>query len=316
MRFLRILSLALVLLGVPKVLSAQDRFVFVPQWTAQAQFAGYYAALEQGFYQEEGLDVTILHPRSSQTPDSYILGGRCDATTLPLMQALELIDQGAQFVNILQTSMNSGTIIISRLGKDPREQHGARIGIWRAGHGQLARCFSYQERLDYNWVPLATSVNLFIAGAIDATVAMSYNEYFHLLQAGVTIGEESVLRFEDMMGYNIQEEGVYMTLAGYRRNPARAERFARASRRGWEWVAEHPDEALDIVMRYVEDGHVATNRVMQKMMLAEVLRLQLDFASGEREFRLRPDMVEQASRLMLGSGLIRRSVQFNSLMPR
>ena len=76
MRFLRILSLALVLLGVPKVLSAQDRFVFVPQWTAQAQFAGYYAALEQGFYQEEGLDVNILHPRSSQTPDSYILGGR------------------------------------------------------------------------------------------------------------------------------------------------------------------------------------------------------------------------------------------------
>ena len=316
MNLLRTLSAALLMLGVSVVLSAQDRFVFVPQWTPQAQFAGYYAALDQGFYLEEGLDVTILHPRTSQTPDRFIREGRCDATTMPLMQALELTDQGGQFVNILQTSMNTATIIISRLGRDPREQQGARVGIWKAGHGQLARCFSVQERLDYQWVPLATSVNLFIAGALDATVAMSYNEYYHLLQSGVTIREENVLRFEDMVGYNIQEDGVYMTLAGYRRDPSRAERFARASRRGWEWAAEHPDEALDIVMRYVEEGNVATNRVMQKLMLAEVLRLQLDSGTAQREFRLRPDMVEQASRLLQGSGLIRRPVQYNSLIAR
>ena len=315
MNLLRTLSAALLMLGVSVVLSAQDRFVFVPQWTPQAQFAGYYAALDQGFYLEEGLDVTILHPRTSQTPDRFIREGRCDATTMPLMQALELTDQGGQFVNILQTSMNTATIIISRLGRDPREQQGARVGIWKAGHGQLARCFSVQERLDYQWVPLATSVNLFIAGALDATVAMSYNEYYHLLQSGVTIREENVLRFEDMVGYNIQEDGVYMTAEGYSKNRDAAERFSRASRRGWEWCAEHPEEALEIVMKYVRQFRIPTNEVLQQLMLEEILRLQLDPDSGKREFRLRPDMVKLSSDLMLEGGVIEHEVTYEMLMP-
>ena len=58
-----------VLLALP--LSAQkkvesDTIVFTPQWTAQAQFAGYYVAKELGFYEEEGVKVQIVHPNATQ----------------------------------------------------------------------------------------------------------------------------------------------------------------------------------------------------------------------------------------------------------
>jgi len=296
-------------------LQAQKPFVFVPQWTPQAQFAGYYAALEKGFYREEGLDVVIEHPTMTTDLDKYLIEKRCDAMTFPLMQAMEVVDRGTPLVNILQTSMNNATVIVSRRGKDPATMHGARVGIWMAGYGQIARCFNIRERMGFDWVLLSGYVNLFIAGALDATVAMSYNEFNLLRQAGLEITEEAVLRFKDGT-YNIQEDGVYMTLEGYRRDKTRAEAFARASRRGWEWVAAHPDEALEIVMDYVQAGHVASNRVLQRLMLDEIIRLQMDPQTGEHAFRLRPDMVRQSSELMFETGLLRAPVRYEDLIAR
>jgi hypothetical protein len=80
------------------------------------------------------------------------------------------------------------------------------VGIWASGNSQLARCVNIKEHLDYEWVPFATNVNLFVAGAIDATVAMSYNEYYQLLQTGLPVNEKCVYRLSEH-GYNIQEDG-------------------------------------------------------------------------------------------------------------
>ena len=314
MRFARILTVLFASLAAAAAATAQEPFVFSPQWTAQAQFAGYYAALEMGFYHEEGLDVRIVHPFHFQTPEQTLISGECDAATIQLMQAMELVDSGTPLVNILQTSMNNAAVIVSRRG-NPLERRGARVGTWKAGFNQIAFCLDKAERLNYNWVRVAANVNLFVQGAIDATLAMSYNEYNLLLQAGAEITEENVYRFRDH-GYNIQDDGVYMTLAAYRRHKDRAERFARASRRGWEWVADHPREALALVMEYVSKNLVATNEVLQKLMLDEILDLQLDPDSGQRSFTLRPDMVRQASGMMLEAGLISRPVEYEELIPR
>ena len=231
MRSARILTVLAASLSAAAAATAQEPFVFSPQWTAQAQFAGYYAALEMGFYHEEGLDVRIVHPFHFQTPEQTLISGECDAATIQLMQAMELVDSGTPLVNILQTSMNNATVIVSRRG-NPLERRGARVGTWKAGFNQIAFCLDKAERLNYNWVRVAANVNLFVQGAIDATLAMSYNEYNLLLQAWAEITEENVYRFRDH-GYNIQDDGVYMTLAAYRRHKDRAERFARASRRGF-----------------------------------------------------------------------------------
>jgi NitT/TauT family transport system substrate-binding protein len=101
----------------------------------------------------------------------------------------------------------------------------------------------------------------------------------------------------------------------YEKHPDQARKFAQASRRGWEWAAQHPEEALDIVMQYVDRENIATNRIMQRLMLKEVLRLQIDRESKKREFRLRPDMVRLASRLMLHNHMLSREVTYQELIP-
>jgi NitT/TauT family transport system substrate-binding protein len=293
---------------------AQDEtIVFTPQWTAQAQFAGYYVAEAKGFYREAGVKVRIEHPSSTQPAITRLRNNMCQATTIMVCQALEIIDDGIPLVNILQTSMNNAIVIVSARDKDPLTLKGAKVGIWSAGFGQLAICMSIKDHLDYQWVRFAQNVNLFVSGALDATLAMSYNEYYQLVQAGIRMTDKNVYRFCDH-GYNVQEDGVYMTREYYEGHKEQARRFAKASRKGWEWAAAHPKETLDIVMEYVEKNHIATNRVMQKLMLEDVLRLQIDRESKKREFRLRPDMVRKASRLMVENQMLSREVKYEELV--
>ena len=138
-----------------------NKFVFTPQWTAHAQFAGYYVAKEKGFYKQAGIDVDIVHP------------------------------------SVSQTSMNTGTVIVSRRDKDPLTQRGARVGMWHAGFSQIPICMSIKEKLNYKWIRFTSNVDLFLKGAIDATLAMSYNEYYQLMQMGFTFTDNNVYRFCD-----------------------------------------------------------------------------------------------------------------------
>ena len=310
---LLILSLLLTVCLPIAAQNAANKFIFTPQWTAHAQFAGYYVAKEKGFYKQAGLDVDIIHPSVSQTAMNRLQNRESQATTLQLCQAMEIIDNGISLVNILQTSMNNGTVIVSRRDKDPLTQRGARVGMWHAGFSQIPICMSIKEKLNYKWIRFTSNVDLFLKGAIDGTLAMSYNEYYQLMQMGFTFTEKNVYRFCDH-GYNIQEDGVYMRRDYYEAHKDQARKFAQASKKGWEWAAEHQEETLDIVMKYVRENHITTNRVLQRLMLKEVLRLQVDQKSKKREFRLRPDMVKFASKLMKECQLLKNEVTYNQLI--
>ena len=296
-------------------IQAQKKFIFTPQWTAQAQFAGYYVAKEKGFYKQAGLDVDIVHPSITQPAISRVRNNESQATTLGLCQALEVIDDGIPMVNILQTSMNTSLVLVSRKDVDPLKQPGMKVGIWSTGFGQLAICMSIKEHLNYEWVRFASNVNLFVSGAIDATLVMSYNEYYQLAQAGVKLTERNVYRFSNH-DYNVQEDGLYMTRAYYDEHRDEARRFAQASKKGWEWAVAHPDETLDIVMDYVRREHIGTNRVLQKLMLTEVLNLLVDRESKKREYRLRPDMVKKASQLMVENMMLKNEVTYEQLIAK
>ena len=302
---------------LPLTASAQEAppLVFTPQWTAQAQFAGYYVAEVKGFYREAGIKVQIVHPSATQPAMSRLRENRCQATTLQLCQALEIVGDGMPLVNILQTSMNNAMVIVAAKDEDPLKHKGARVGIWSVGFGQLAICMSIMDHLNYEFIRFAQNVNLFVSGALDATLAMSYNEYYQLIQAGIKVTDKNVYRFCDH-GYNVQEDGVYMRRDYYEKHREQAHKFAQASRKGWEWAAQHPEETLDIVMQYVDRENIATNRIMQRLMLKEVLRLQIDRESKKREFRLRPDMVRLASRLMYQNHMLSREVTYDELIPK
>ena len=314
MRKIVMISIAAAMMGVLPA-KAQKKIIFTPQWTAQAQFAGYYVAQEKGFYREAGLDEEIVHPSVTQSAVSRVRNNESQATTLQLCQALEIIDNGIPLVNILQTSMNNAMVIVSRRDEDPLKLPGMKVGIWNAGFGQLAICMSIKDHLNYEWIRFASSINLFVSGAIDATLAMSYNEYYQLAQAGVKLSEKNVYRFCDH-GYNVQEDGLYMTREYYDKHRDEALRFAEASKKGWEWAAEHPDETIDIVMQYERRERIGTNRILQQLMLKEVLRLLVDRESGKREYRLRPDMVKKASQLMRENMMLEKEVTYEQLIAK
>ena len=280
----------LLLLSTIIARAQHERFVFTTAWMAQAQFAGYYVAYERGFYKEAGLDVDIQHPTLTSSALTRLKSQQCHAAMFSLLSAMDFISQGFPLVNIFQESMNSSNMLISRWDTDPLKMKGKKVAIFNS-----------------------SGINLFLSGAVDATMVVSYNEYYQLLQSGFKLTEESIYRFSDH-DYNIQEMGVYVKRDYFEKHRTACQKFAKASRRGWEWAAQHPKEALEIVMKYVRKYHSPTNRHMQKLMLEECLRLQINKDTGKREFRVREDMVQKASQMMTESGLIARPVTYKEIM--
>ena len=305
--------IAIILVCNMSLYAYAEPFVFTTIWTAQAEFAGYYAAKEKGFYQEVGLDVQIKHPSLTCSALNRMKNEQSDATMLSLMTAMDFISQDIPLVNIFQDSMNSSNMLISRWDNDPMKMKGQKVAVFNSNPNYQAFIMSKKEGMNYEWVYFTGGINLFLSGAVDAMMAVNYNEYFQLIQSGYKLSDECVYRFKDH-DYNIQETGVYVSQKYYRNHREQCRLFAQASRKGWEWVAEHPEEALEIVMKYVHKYNAPTNRIMQKMMLQEVLQLQINQDTGQREFRVRPDMVQKACRLMMECGLLRRPVTYNELL--
>ena len=275
-----------------------QQIVFTPQWLPQSQFAGYYVALEKGFYKEAGLDVVIEHTSSSDNAQNRLREGKCNAITMNVFDAIFNIDQGVEVVNVLQTALHTGLVIVPRNNdiKKLKDLSGKRVGIWRTHYYELSQIVNEDYNLNIEWIPFVQSVNLYISGAVDATMAMVYNEAYHIYASGFeNVSFISLANY----GYDFPEEGVYFTKEYYEKYPDKAKAFADASRRGWEWTHEHPDEALDIVMKVIEKENMPAGRQHQKWMLNEILRLQCDAESGKPTFELKEEKILQINKLLL-----------------
>lgn len=294
------------------VYGQSNRIVFTPQWTPQSQFAGYYVAQAKGFYQEEGLEVVFDHPSASSSALNRLEEGSSHIIGLQLIQAIKLIGDEVPLVNILQTSQRNSLMIVPRYNniRSLQDLRGKKVGVWKAGFCELAYMLDRREKLNIEWIPFINYVNLFVSGAIDATVAMSFNEYLQILACGIQ--PQHVFYFSDF-GYDIPEDGLYVTADYYRTHQKAVQAFARASVKGWKWAAQHPQETLDIVMRLVRKYHVATNRLQQQRMLENVLELQCERHTTTRPFRLQPEHVEKASALLLDDGYIHRPVTYQEI---
>ena len=286
-----------------------QQIVFTPQWTPQSQFAGYYAALEKGFYEEAGLDVSIVHPTSSNNSMSMLKEGTSHIITSELIQAMMTSDNDCKLVNLLQTTQHSTLVLISRT-KDVRsfsDLAGCRIGTWKVGFSEIPHMIDEEQHLDIEWVKLINSLNLYIAGAIDATLAKSYNELILFSMSGITPG--SVLYFSEH-GYDFPEDGLYVSEAFYRKNPENCRLFAEASRKGWDWVRNNREEALDIVMKYAKDANVPTNRYNQKWMLEAILEAHEDVKGGMPSYRLDEEAFNRLNEALMKYGYIAKPVEY------
>ena len=286
-----------------------QQIIFTPQWTPQSQFAGYYAAFENGYYSEAGLDVSIVHPTASYGSTSMLKDGTADIITCELIQAMMMTDKDVKLVNLMQTTQHSTLVLISRAKNISQlsDIAGSRIGTWKIGFSEIPHMIDEEQHLDIEWVKFLNPLNLYIAGAIDATLAKSYNELILFSMSGVTPG--SVLYFSDH-GYDIPEDGLYVSEDFYRKNKKICHDFAEASRKGWEWVRNNREEALEIVMKYVHEARIPTNRYNQKWMLDVILEAQEDVKGGQPSYMLRKETIDKLNGILGKYSYISRPVVY------
>lgn len=270
---IRCLSLLFAFYALTCVGFAQDVFLqkvrFIPQWIPQAQFAGYYMALEKGFYRKHGLDVTILRGGPTAPASDLVEQGRADFGSLFLATAIASRARGVKLVNLAQIVQRSSIMLVTKKKSgilEPQDLQGKKVGLWGPEFQLQAKAFFNRFDLTVKTIPQSTTVNLFLRDGVDAASAMWYNEYHTILNSGLDPDELTTFFFFDY-GLNFPEDGIYCLEQTYRRNPAMSCRFVQASLEGWRYAFEHQQETLDVVMRYVDAASIATNRTHQKWML-------------------------------------------------
>jgi NitT/TauT family transport system substrate-binding protein len=250
-----------------------DKVTLQLKWVTQAQFAGFYAAAAQGFYEDEGLDVTIKPGGPDIVPEQVVLGNQAEFGIDWLDNLLATRDQGGEIVNIAQVFARSGMTEVTwkDSGLDQvADLRGKKVGVWLGGneHKLFAALTKngVDPQKDVQVVAQPFDMNLFLNREVDAAAAMTYNELAQVLEQEnpdtgelYTLDDLNVLKMSDL-GTGALEDGVFVRSdwiqdAG---NQDIAERFLKASFRGWVFCRDNPEECVQYVLdegSTLQEGH-------------------------------------------------------------
>src|SRR5688500_8136296 len=193
------------------------------KWVTQGQFAGYYAALEQGYYEDESLNVTIRPGGPDIVPEQVVLGGQAEFGIDWLDNLLATRDQGEEIVNVAQVFARSGMTEVSfkEKGIDSIEDlRGKKVGVWLGGneHKLFAALTKngIDPQKDAEIVAQPFDMNLLLNGEVDAAAAMTYNELAQVLEQKnpetdelYTLDELNVIKMSDV-GTGALEDGIFV----------------------------------------------------------------------------------------------------------
>jgi NitT/TauT family transport system substrate-binding protein len=231
------------------------------QWYAQAQFAGYYAAVAEGYYKDEGLDVSIAEGSADIVPIDVLTSGDVDYAISWVPKVLGSIEQGAAVTDVAQIFERSATTQISFKDKgiaSPADLKGKKVGSW--GYGNEWELFAGMQKAgvglkDIKLVQQAFDMNGFLAGDIDAAQAMTYNEYAQVLETKnpktgklYQPSDLNVINWNDV-GTAMLQDAIWAP-SDKLKDSAFADqtvKFIKASIKGWVYVRDHPEEAAKIV---------------------------------------------------------------------
>ncbi|WP_068112120.1 ABC transporter substrate-binding protein [Tropicimonas marinistellae] len=277
-----LLSAAVSALALATTAQAADEVTLQLKWVTQAQFAGYYVAADQGFYEEEGLDVTIKPGGPDIAPPQIIAGGGADVTVEWMPAALAAREKGLPLVNIAQPFKSSGMMLTCWKDtgiESPEDLKDRTLGVWFFGNE-----FPFMSWMSSLGIPTDGSeggvtvlkqgfnVDPLLQRQADCISTMTYNEYWQVIDAGVAPEELITFKYEDQ-GVATLEDGLYV-LEESLSDPAfedKMVRFVRASMKGWKWAEENPDDAAMIVLDNDETG--AQTETHQKRMMGEIAKL-------------------------------------------
>ena len=271
---------------------AADKLTLQLKWVAQGQFGGYFVAKDKGFYEEEGLDVTIKPGGPDIAPEQVIAGGGADVIVDWMGGALVAREKGVPLTNIAQPFAKSGLeLICPKDGpvKTEADFKGKTLGVWFFGNEYPF--FAWMNKIGLKTeggtdgvtvLKQSFDVQPLIQKRADCISVMTYNEYWQAIDAGFK-AEDLVVFNYTKLGNDLLEDGLY-ALDTKLADPKFKEnmvKFVRASMKGWKYAIENPEEAAEIVM---DNGGQDENH--QKRMMGEVAKLigdgKLDMATYER----------------------------------
>ena len=252
------------------------------QWAPQAQFAGYFAAVEQGFYADENLEVEILDGGPDVVPQQ--VGSAADGPEFTISwvpKVLEAREAGSDLVNIAQIFQRSGTLSVAWADSgisSPADFADKRVGVWDFGNEfevtAAARAEGLEEGVDYEKVIQPFDMTLLLTRQIDVAEAMIYNEYAQVLEAeNPETGELyqpddlTVIDYNDV-GTAMLQDAIFARASWLadEGNEDIATRFLRASFRGWIYCRENPDDCI----QYTVDAGSTLGAGHQAWMMNEI----------------------------------------------
>jgi len=286
----------LALMASGSAVQAAESVTLQLKWVTQAQFAGYYVAQAQGFYDAEDLDVTIKPGGPDVAPPQVIAGGGADVVIDWMPSALASREKGLALVNIAQPFKRSGMMLTCRKDSgitSPADLKDKTLGVWF--YGNEYPFLSWMSKLGYatdgssggvTVLKQAFNVDPILQKQAQCVSTMTYNEYWQIIDAGLDADELVTFKYEDQ-GVATLEDGLYV-LEKNLDDAAfvdKMARFVRASMKGWEWARDNPNAAADIVLENDQTG--AQTQEHQRRMMGEVNKLtagggRLQLADYER----------------------------------
>jgi NitT/TauT family transport system substrate-binding protein len=261
------------------------------QWLPQSQFAGYYVALDQGYFEEEGFDnVEIIPSGGDIVPQDALAAGDVDFAVAWVPKVLGTLEgTGVELTDIAQVFQKSGTLQVSFKGDGVSEVadfEGKRIGSWGFGNEWEIFAAMAAEGLDASSVSITTQgfdMNALLDGDVDAAQAMTYNEWAQILEVvNPATGELyqpddfDVVSYEDTDGAMLQD-AIWADTARLE-DPAYADaavRFLKAIIKGWVFARDNPEEAATITFDAATNAELAfpVGPVHQLWQMNEVNKL-------------------------------------------
>jgi NitT/TauT family transport system substrate-binding protein len=330
-----LLSLMVVVFGA--LGSAQNLIdvCFQSKWFPQAQFAGYLVAKDKGFYQEEGLNVTILDG-GNVNPSVQVASGNCDFGTDWIANMLVQREAGLNVVQIAQVFQDSGYRMVAL--KDSgiesfADLAGRKVGVWAFGNEFVTQAVFANQNLTSDLDPTVTNADvqavvyafdpsLVFPNEVDVASAMTYNELDQIVGLGYGLDSLNVLNPKDI-GAELLEDNIFttpelLTNENFKESGVSgreiAERFLRATIKGWEFAVGNQEEAVYIVTGYCGDtcnGSGSTqspliHQTWQMARIAELVKPTAETAVGA----INPESFKRSVDLLTQVGLIKNAVTF------
>jgi NitT/TauT family transport system substrate-binding protein len=283
------------------------KITFIPMWSPQAQFAGYYVAYEKGFYKERGLDVGILQGGPDYPPMELLKSGKADFCVMWLASAIQRRSEGLKLVNIAQMVQRSALMLVAKKSSGifrPQDMDGKKVSLWEGDLQLQPKAFFKKYNLNVNAIQQSYTVNLFLSGGVDVASAMWYNEYHTILNSGINEDELSAFFF-DRYGLNFPEDGIYVLEETFNKDPQAAREFVRASIEGWQYAFEHPDEAIEIILKYMKQAEVPANKAHQRWMLNRMKDIVIPQGAAAGMGILKREDYQRVAEELKNNGLIK-----------